>query len=170
MPSPDGRTIFCRSPSPMTERETIEGFLEQNRLVLVRPSPSSPVQGLRLDEELAKKGYEVTVVYLEDSAPESRLANLKDPVGGAIVAVPRDQSERAAREAIEAGISTLWLQRGSEANAAIELCERSGIPVVCGECVLTWARVTSSCPSGGHCHCPTCSHRVARPSISPLLP
>lgn len=145
-----------------TDRRTVEDFLRHSRLVLVRLSPSSPVQGLRLDEELAACGYDIAVVYLEDALPESRLTAVKDAVGGAIIAVPRSQSERAVRETIAAGIANLWIQRTCDEKAAIELCERQGIPVVYGECILTWVRVTSARFSGGHCHCPTCRHRVAQ--------
>jgi len=148
-----------------TDRRTVEDFLRHRRLLLVRLSPSSPVQGLRLDEELAAYGYDMAVAYLEDALPDSRLTALKDAVGGAIIAVPRSQCERAVREAISAGISGLWLQRTCDEKAAIELCERQGIPVVYGECILTWVRVTSARFFGGHCHCPTCRHRVAQQPV-----
>ncbi|OFV81824.1 MAG: hypothetical protein A2W26_07970, partial [Acidobacteria bacterium RBG_16_64_8] len=54
------------------------------------------------------------------------------------------QSEQAVREAIEANIPRVWLQRGCESKAAIELCGQEGIPLVHGECVLMYAEPVRS--------------------------
>ena len=126
----------------MSNRAMINEFLAHRRLALVRLSPSLPVRGARIDDELGGKGYEVSVVYLDEAVPGPRLADLKEPVEGAIVAVPRNQCEKAVREIIAARIPRVWLQRGCESKPAIELCEQAGIPVVprrvrsyvCGAC------------------------------------
>jgi predicted CoA-binding protein len=128
----------------MATRTTIDEFLTNNRLALVRSSPSSVIRGAKIDEELGAKGYEVTVVYLDESVSKPRLNTLKEPVEGVIIAVPQDQSEKAVREAIEAKIPRVWLQRGCESKTAIALCEQDGIPVVHGECVLMYAEPVRS--------------------------
>jgi predicted CoA-binding protein len=83
-------------------------------------------------------------VYLDDSVPEPRLTNLKDPVEGVIVAVPPNQCEKAVREAIEANIPRVWLQNGCESKSAIELCEQRGVSAVHGACVLMYAEPVKS--------------------------
>jgi predicted CoA-binding protein len=128
----------------MSSRAMIDAFLTNHSLALVRSSPESPIRGAKIDEELGGKGYEVSVVYLDESVAEPRLTDLKDPVEGVIIAVPRDQSEKAVREAIDAKIPRVWLQNGCESKSAIELCEQNGIPVVHGECVLMYAEPVKS--------------------------
>jgi uncharacterized protein len=128
----------------MSNRAMINEFLAHRRLALVRLSPSLPVRGARIDDELGGKGYEVSVVYLDEAVPGPRLADLKEPVEGAIVAVPRNQCEKAVREVVAAGIPRVWLQRGCESKPAIELCEQAGIPAVHGECVLMYAQPVKS--------------------------
>lgn len=128
----------------MATRTMIDEFLTNHRLALVRSSPSSPIRGAKIDEELGGKGYEVAVVYLDESVPEPRLADLRGQAEGVIIAVPQDQCEQAVREAIEAKIPRAWLQRGCESKSAIALCEQEGIPVVHGECVLMYAEPVKS--------------------------
>jgi uncharacterized protein len=128
----------------MASKAMIDEFLSHHELALVRTSPSSPVRGVKIDEVLGGKGYKTTVVYLDDSVSEPRLTNLQDQVEGVVIAVPSDQCEKAVREAIAAKMPRVWLQRGCESNSAIELCEREGIPVVHGACVLMYAEPVES--------------------------
>jgi len=128
----------------MSSREVIDEFLGHRKLALVRPSPSSVVGGAKIDEELAGKGYKVTVAYLDESVPTPRLATLEEPVEGVIIAVPKAQCEKAVREAIQANIPRVWLQRGCESQPAIELCAHEGLPVVHGACVLMYAEPVKS--------------------------
>jgi len=128
----------------MSRRTMIDEFLCHQELALVRSSPSIPVRGAKIEEELAPKGYAVSVVYVDRSVIEPRLANLQKPVAGVIIAVPPSQAEEAVREAVEANIPRVWLQRGCDSRAAIQLCEQEGIPVVHGECVLMYAEPVKS--------------------------
>jgi predicted CoA-binding protein len=128
----------------MATRAMIDEFLSHHELALVRSSPSSPIRGARIDEELGGKGYKIAVVYLDESVTEPRLSNLNNPVEGVIVAVPSNQCEKAVREAIEANIPRVWLQNGCESKSGIELCEQRGVSVVHGACVLMYAEPVKS--------------------------
>ena len=128
----------------MSTRAMIDEFLSHHKLALVRSSPSSPVRGAKIDEELAGKGYKIAVVYLDQSVSEPRLANLKDPVEGVVIAVPSSQCERAVQEALDANIPRVWLQPGCESKAALDLCDQRGVPVVHGACVLMYAEPVKS--------------------------
>ena len=128
----------------MPSRAEIDEFLSHNELALVRLTPSKPVQGAKIDQELAAKGYRVAVVYLDESVSGPRLASLEQPVEGVIVAVPRDQAEKAVREAVEANIPRVWLQPGCESEQAIAYCRQHDVPVVHGACVLMYAEPVGS--------------------------
>jgi predicted CoA-binding protein len=121
----------------MATRALIDEFLSHKKLALVRPSPSARVHGVRLDEKLAPLGYEISVVYLDDTL-EPRLDSVKDRVEGAIIGVPKDRCAAAVKEAIEAGIPRVWILNGSQTDEAVALCEASGVPVVDGACMLLY--------------------------------
>jgi predicted CoA-binding protein len=110
----------------------------------VRTSRTTRVAGFKIDEELGKKGYTVSVVYLDEESPGSTLGELKDPVGGVIIVVPSEQSEKAVLQAIKAKIPRVWLQKGSESAAAIKLCQDKGITVIQGECLMMFAEPVKS--------------------------
>jgi uncharacterized protein len=123
----------------MSTRAQIDEFLSQFDLALVRLSSTIPVRGSKIDVELQNKGYKIRVVYLDGPEGTPKVGSLPQPVEGAIIAVPKDRSEQAVREAVDAGVRRLWIQNGCESKAAIELAEKSGIPLVYGHCVMMYA-------------------------------
>jgi predicted CoA-binding protein len=128
----------------MATRAQIDDFLSHKNLALVRVSPTIQVMGGKLDEELKPKGYTVTVVYLDGPEGTPKLSNLGGPVEGAVIAVPKDRSVQAVREAVEAKVPRLWIQNGCQSPAAIDLAAKSGVPVVHGHCVLMYAEPVRS--------------------------
>ena len=123
---------------------TTQEFLGNKNLALVRLSAQTPVMGGKMNEELAKKGYTVPVVYLNTGPDDPSIASVKDDVAGAIVAVPRSECAAAVQEAIDAGIPRLWLQNGCDSKEAIALCEENDVPVIYGACVLMYAQPVES--------------------------
>lgn len=123
---------------------TTQEFLGHKTLALVRLSAQTPVMGAKMNEELAKKGYDVRVVYLNTNPSDPSIESVAGEVEGAIIAVARSECEAAVREAIEAGIPRLWLQSGCESQEAIALCEEQSVPVVHHACVLMYAQPVES--------------------------
>jgi uncharacterized protein len=128
----------------LTLRADINEFVAQKKLALVRASRNKPIRGVSIDKELMSKGYSVAVVYLEDEGPGSKLSDLKEPVGGVIIAVPPDRTEKAVLQVIEAKIPRVWMQKGSESAAAVRLCKEKGISAVQGQCIMMFAEPVRS--------------------------
>jgi predicted CoA-binding protein len=122
----------------------IDEFFAQDHLALMRPSPQTRVMGCKVDKELTAKGYNVSVLYLDDEECRSKLTDPAMPVGGLMIAVPRDQTEKAVREAIAAKVPRIWIQEGSETEAAIRLCQENGVSLIHGECILMFAEPVRS--------------------------
>jgi len=128
----------------MSTRTQIDEFLSHKDLALVRLSSTIPVRGGRIDDELASKGYKISVAYLDGPEGTPKLGNLPRPVEGAIIAVPKERSAQAVREAVEAKVPRLWIQNGCESQAAIDLAAQSGVPLVSGHCVMMYAEPVQS--------------------------
>lgn len=122
----------------------IDEFLSHRQLALLRLSPSTPIVGTPMDRELAKKGYEVHVAYLDPADSGRSLASIKDAVEGVIIAVPRKECERAVREALAADMPRLWLQSGCDTPEAVQLAQQQGVPTIHGACVLMYAEPVES--------------------------
>jgi hypothetical protein len=74
------------------------------------------------------------------------LAALPEPVGGVLTVVPPAETEKVVAAAHAAGITRVWMQQGSESDAAIRFCEEHGIAVVQHECVLMFAEARPVVP------------------------
>jgi uncharacterized protein len=128
----------------MATKAQIDDFLGHKNLALVRLSSLIPVRGGRIDNELGAKGYTISVVYLDGPEGTPKLSNLPGPVEGVIIAVPKDRSEQAVREAVEAKVPRIWIQNGCDAPAAVDLAAKSGVPLVHGHCVMMYAEPVQS--------------------------
>jgi hypothetical protein len=128
----------------------VEQFLAQRSLGLVGVSRSGRKFGNAVLRELTKRGYRVSVVHHEAAEIDGvrcvpSVSELPDEVGGLVLVVPPEQTERIVREAAVKGVRRIWMQQGSESPAAIELCRENGIDAVHGECILMFAE-----PAGIH--------------------
>lgn len=132
----------------MTSRAAIEEFLSQKTLALVGASRKGKHFGNTVLKELRRKGWEVLTVHPEvrdiDETPCFRaVADLPPRVGGLVLVVPPEQTERLVAEAAAAGIRRVWMQRGAASPKAVAFCAEHGISVIHGECILMFAE-----PSG----------------------
>ena len=128
----------------MTTRAMVDEFFAQERLGLMRPSRSAKVRGCSIDKEMLAKGYNVSVVYLDEADTPEKLRDDDGPIGGLMIAVPPAQAEKAVQQAVDAGIPRIWLQEGSDSPAALQLGEAEGLSVIHGECILMFAEPVKS--------------------------
>jgi len=134
----------------MTTQASVEGFLDEETLAIAGVSRSGKGFGNSVLKDLTEKGYEMHAVHPEvDEVGGFRcyqsIAELPEEVGGLVLVVPPDQSEKLVREAKGAGISRVWMQQGAESADAIRFCEENGIDAVHGECIMMFAQ-----PTGAH--------------------
>lgn len=128
----------------MATAMTTDEFLSHKKLALLRLAPHTPVMGVKMEDELRPKGFDVRIAYLSAGASDTTLDDVKDAVEGAIIAVPKTECEAAVKEAIEAKIPRIWIQAGCQSKEAIALCEQNGVPLIHGACVLMYAQPVKS--------------------------
>jgi len=131
----------------VTTRNDVDDFLACERIAVVGVSRSGRKFGNTAYRELKAKGYHVVPVHpqashIEGDRAVSSLAALDEPVDGVLIVVPPDETERVVREAEAAGINRIWMQQGSQSDAAIEYCRERGMRVVSNECILMFATPT----------------------------
>lgn len=128
----------------MATKAAIDEFLSHKKLALLRWSSTAQVMGGRLDDELIPKGYEISVVYLQDGDPGPRLASVVGKVEGLIIATPKTRCLEAAQEAVAAKMPRVWIQNGCQSPEGLALLEEKGIPVVSGACVMMYCEPVTS--------------------------
>jgi len=132
----------------MDGKDVVSDFLAQKKLALVGVSRSGKKFGNMVLKDLSAKGYRIFPVHpeapvIDGQACSRNLAELPERVGGAILVIPPRETEKVVREAAAAGISRVWMQQGSESEAAIHYCEENGISVMHGQCIMMFAEPTA---------------------------
>ena len=122
----------------------VREFVACRRLALAGPSRSGKKFGNRVLRELADKGYEMLPVHpraevIDGVQCSPRLHDIPGAVGGFVVVVPPAEAAKVVHEALEAGITRIWLQQGSESDEAVAECADRGALVVSGHCILMFA-------------------------------
>lgn len=133
----------------MASMAAVQEFIASRRLAVVGASRGGQKFGNTVMRELAAKGYEMLPVHPSAEAIDGarcwrRLRDIPGAVGGVVVVVPPIEAARVVHEALEAGITRVWLQQGSESEEAIAECEDRGALVVAGHCILMFAEPVRS--------------------------
>jgi uncharacterized protein len=128
----------------MTTRVEVDEFLSEKTLALAGVSRGGKKFGNSVLKELTAKGFTVYPVHPKANEIDQHqcypsLSKLPGQVGGLIVVLQPEETQKIVREAKEMGIKKIWMQQGSESNEAIAYCNEHGLSVIHGECILMFA-------------------------------
>ena len=129
----------------MNSKKNVEDFLAQKKIAVVGVSRKKTKFGNAIFRELKQKGYKVSPINpnmtsFEGDVCYPDLLSLPEKVDGVVINVTPLQTEKVVREAKEAGIKKVWLQQGSQSEAAVKYCEENGIDCVSNECILMFSQ------------------------------
>ncbi len=128
----------------MNTREDIEVFVAQRTLAIVGMSRAPQAFSAHAAKELKAKGYRLfpinpNAAEIQGEKCYPGISALPEKVGGALFLTPRVETEKAVREAFEAGVGHFWIQQGAESTAAIRFCREKNLHAVTGHCILMFA-------------------------------
>jgi predicted CoA-binding protein len=121
--------------------ELIKEFMAQKKFAVVGATDNPEKYGNRIFKNLTKRGYEVYPVNpnLKEIEGVKCYPTLSDvPVKVDVVdfVVPPNVTESILKECKKLGLDNIWLQPGSESDAAIAYCRDNNLKVVYGTCVM----------------------------------
>ena len=127
----------------MSSKAAIDDFIAQPVLAIAGASRDSKKFGNMVYRELKSKGYRVLAVNpnattVEGDPAYPSLGALPEKVGGVGIITPPAETEKLVQEAAQAGITRVWMQQGAESAAAIQFCQKNGITLVSGECIMMY--------------------------------
>lgn len=130
-------------------RPGTEEFVAEKRIAVVGVSRTRGFGNVAL-KVLRQKGYDLYPVNANADEVEGlrcyrRLADVPGPPPAVLAVVPPVETEKLVAECARLRVKKLWMQQGSESEAAIRAAEAAGMSVVHHACVLMYAR-----PTGAH--------------------
>ena len=133
----------------MTTKAVVDDFIAQKKLAVVGVSRDPKKFGNAAYRELKAKGYRVfpinrNVDSIEGDRCYANLNALPEKVEGVLIVVPPRETEQVVHEVDAAGIKRVWMQQGSESDAAVRFCQEHGISEVHGECIMMFAQPVQS--------------------------
>lgn len=133
----------------MMSQSAIREFLGQKKLAFVGLSRFSGKFSRTVYSMLKERGYTLYPINphadrIGDEKCYRSFEELPEKVDGAVLMVPSFKAAQVVREANEAGVLRLWIQQGSESEAALRYCESHGINVIHDQCILMYAEPVRS--------------------------
>ena len=125
----------------MDEKLILEFLNKKNVFAVIGASRDPKKYGHQVYKDLRKAGYKVYPVnpnadeILGDKCYPS-LESLPEKPDVVDIVVPPKITEQIVKTCKKLGIRKIWMQPGSESEAAIRFCEENGMDVVHGVCVM----------------------------------
>jgi len=125
----------------MQDQDLVKEFMAQRRFAIVGATDNPEKYGYEIFKNLKSRGYEVYPVNprLKELKGIKCYPNVTDiPVKVDVVdfVVPPQVTEVILKECKELGLDRIWLQPGSESEAAIAFCHENNLKVVHDVCVM----------------------------------
>jgi predicted CoA-binding protein len=122
-------------------QDLIKEFMAQKRFAVVGATDNAEKYGHQIFKNLKNRGYEVYPVNprlkeLEGIRCYPSLADIPVKVDVVDFVVPPNVTEEILKKCKELRLSCVWLQPGSESEAAIAFCHNNNLKVVHGVCVM----------------------------------
>jgi predicted CoA-binding protein len=128
----------------MSRKADVDDFLAQKTLAVVGVSRGGKKFGNAVLKDLKAKGYRTFAINphaqsIEGERCYTNLSALPERPDGVVTIVPPAATEEVVKQAHAAGIKRIWMQQGSESEAAIRYCRDNGMTAIDGECILMFA-------------------------------
>lgn len=122
-------------------QDLIKEFMAQKRFAVVGATDNPEKYGNQIIKNLKSRNYEVYPVNprlqeVEGIRCYPALANIPVKVDVVDFVVPPAATEAILQECLELGLDRIWLQPGSESEAAIAFCHENNLKVVHDVCVM----------------------------------
>jgi predicted CoA-binding protein len=135
----------------MYTKATIDNFINCKNIALLGASRTGKKFGNIIIKELTKKGYNILPVHPNADSIDNikcyrSIEEIKDKAEGVIFVIKPILVPAELKKTLEAGITKVWLQQGSESDEAIKFCENNNLDAVYRQCILMFT------PSPGFMH------------------
>jgi len=132
----------------MVTKKQIENFLEPRKLAIAGVSRNPKKFGYMVYRDLKKSGYDVYPVNpltpeIDGEKCYPAISDLPADVKHLLILTPREKTDAVLREAINKGISSIWVQQTSETAETIKIAEEYHVELIHKKCIYMFAEPVS---------------------------
>ncbi|HRZ43523.1 MAG TPA: CoA-binding protein [Bacteroidales bacterium] len=132
-----------------SEKPIIDQILQQKHVAVAGVSRNKSKFGYIVFDHLKKSGYTVypinpNVDEIADTRCYRDISSLPDTVTALVTVTKPEVTESLVKEAGAKGIGLVWMQQGSQNEAALKAAEEAGISVVQKRCIMMFAEPVKS--------------------------
>jgi predicted CoA-binding protein len=129
------------------DREEALQFIHDKVMALAGASRNPKKFGNVVLKTLKSKGLQVYPLNphtdtIENEVCYKSLHDLPSDVKNLVVLLKPSEAGVVVKEAIQKGITKVWLQQGSESAEVVQLAKEAGINLITGKCILMYAHPT----------------------------
>ena len=122
-------------------QELIKEFMAQRRFAVIGATDNPEKYGNQIVKNLKKRGYTVyplnpRLAQVEGLPCYAALDDLPEKPDVVDFVVPPSVAEKTLEACLRLGLDRIWLQPGSESEAALAFCQEHGMKVVHDVCVM----------------------------------
>lgn len=127
----------------------IESFVRSKSIAVIGFSRSGKKFGNIVGKELIKRGYEIFPVHPEVQEIDGvkcypSLKGLEGKVEALLVCIPPAGVSAVLEEAVQTGLTKVWLQQGAWSKEVQQTADSLGLQVVSKKCILMYAPPVTS--------------------------
>jgi len=124
----------------MTTKHQIDQFLNSGTIAMAGVSRNPKKFGRVAYEELTRKGMTLIPVNpnmdsINGTPCYASISQLPEEVRSLLIMTKKDQTAKVLQEALEKGISNIWIQQASDTPEALALAKGTAINLVTKECI-----------------------------------
>jgi predicted CoA-binding protein len=128
----------------MITRKKIDDFLRNKRLAIAGVSRNPKKFGHTVYRDLKENGYEVLAVNpvaesINGDPAFKTVSELPQDVRHLLILTPKQETDAVLREAINKGITNIWVQQMSETADTIRIAEEFNVELITGKCIYMFA-------------------------------
>jgi len=136
--------FLLKIPAMKVYNTTIETFLSDRKLAIAGASRNKQKFGYAVLRDLKEKGYELYPVHPEADKIDGvdcyrSFADIPRDVTHLVSLVPKDKTLSVVSDALDHGITGIWLQQTTDTPEAIDLIMEKQAGLVMKACVLMYA-------------------------------
>ena len=128
----------------MVTRKEIDNFFESKKLAIAGVSRNKKKFGYQVFNDLSKLGYDVYPINpnadtINDKKCYNNVSVLPPEINSLLILTPKSETDAVLRDAINNGITNIWVQQMSDTKDTIRIAEEYQKEIINKKCIYMFA-------------------------------